>query len=114
MSFERVFKILEGFGFSRAETIVYIYLAKAGPQKGSDLRRGLRMTKAQLYSELKRLHRKGVVTSSSEHPSLFMAVAFEELLNQFIRTNVEQAKALKETKEELLTNWRSCTKKSNN
>ena len=113
MSLERVFKILEGFGFSRADAIVYIYLAKAGPQKGRELMRGLRMPKEQLYSELKRLHQKGVVTRSSEHPALFSALAFEELLNLFIRANVEQAKSLKETKEELQASWRSVTKRNN-
>jgi sugar-specific transcriptional regulator TrmB len=113
LSLERVFKILEGFGFSRAGAIVYIYLAKAGPQRYRDLMRGLRMPKDQLYSELKRLHQKGVVTRSSEHPALFSALAFEELLNLFIKANVEQARALKEAKEDLQASWRSVTEKSN-
>jgi sugar-specific transcriptional regulator TrmB len=110
---ERVFKILEGFGFSRTDAVVYIYLAKAGPQKGKDLIRGLRMPKEQLYSELKKLHQKGVVTRSSEQPALFSALAFEELLDLFIRVNVEQTKALKETQEDLQASWRSITEKNN-
>ncbi len=109
-----MFKILGGFGFSRADAIVYVYLAKAGPQSSRDLMRGLGMPKEQLYSQLKRLRQKGVITRSSKHPAFFSALAFEELLNQFIRANVEQAKALKETKEELLASWQNGIKSNNN
>lgn len=110
LSLERVIQILENFGFSRKEAIVYIYLAKAGPRKGRELRYGLKMTKQQLYYGLKRLHQKKVIARSSEHPALFSALAFEELLNLFIRTNVEQAKTISETKVEVLNHWRNLSK----
>jgi sugar-specific transcriptional regulator TrmB len=105
-----VFKILDGLGFSRTEAIVYTYLAKAGPQRTQDLMHGLRIPKKRLYSELKKLYDKGTVTRNTEHPALISALNFEEVLNQFIRANTEQANVLKETKEELLISWRSIIK----
>jgi len=58
LSLERVFRILEGYGFLRGSATVYVYLAKAGPQEGKDLMRELRMPKDQIYAELRRLQKK--------------------------------------------------------
>ena len=106
-------RTLEGFGFTRVDAEVYVYLAKAGPQKGRDLTSGLRMTKQKLYPILEGLQKRGVVTSSPERPALFSALTFEELLNLFVRLNIEQAQIIKETKDELLASWRKATKRNN-
>jgi len=89
---------------------VYVYLAKKGPKKGRELANALQVTKQQLYPSLKNLKNKGVVTASLERPALFSAVAFEKVVELLIKIKVEQAKAIKETKEELLSSWRSMTK----
>jgi len=98
LSLERVLKTLEGFGLSRVDAEVYVYLAKKGPKKGRELANALRITKQQLYPSLKNLKNKGVVTVSLERPVLFSAVAFEKVLELFIKIKVDQAKAIKETK----------------
>jgi sugar-specific transcriptional regulator TrmB len=105
-----VLKTLEDFGLSRMDTEVYVYLAKKGPKKGRELAYALQVTKQQLYPSLKNLKNKGIVTVSLERPALFSAVAFEKVVALLIKIKVEQAKAIKETKEELLSNWRSMTK----
>jgi sugar-specific transcriptional regulator TrmB len=110
LSLERVLKTLEGFGLSRMDAKVYVYLAKKGPKKGRELANALQVTKQQLYPSLKNLKNKGVVTASLERPALFSAVAFEKVVELLIKIKVEQAKAIKETKEELLSSWRSMTK----
>ena len=113
MSLERVLKTLEGFGLSRMDAEVYVYLAKKGPKKGRDLANALQVTKQQLYPSLKNLKNKGVVTASLERPALFSAVAFEKVVELLIKIKVEQAKAIEETREELLSNWRDITKRDN-
>ena len=113
LSLERVLRLLEDFGFSRVDAEVYVYLAKAGPQKGKDLNNGLKMPKQQLYPALESLQKKGVVTRSSERTTLFSALTFEELLNLYVKLNVEKAQMIKETKQELLASWRDMTKKNN-
>lgn len=114
MSLERVLRTLEGFGLSRVESEVYVYLAKAGPSKAEELGTGLRMTKQQLCPVLKGLKEKGIVASRSERPRLFSAIAFEELLNLLMKLGAEKAKAVKETKQELVDSWREITKQNNN
>lgn len=104
MSLERVSKILEGLGLSRADAEVYIYLAKAGPTKAIDLTADLGMVKQHLYPVLRRLEKKDVVTRSTDHPALFAALAFEALLDRYVKLNEEQAHVIRETKKELHTN----------
>jgi sugar-specific transcriptional regulator TrmB len=101
-----VSKIFKGFGFSRAESEVYVYLAKNGSSKGRDLVIGLRTTKQRLYTILNHLQEKRVVTRTPEHPTVFTALAFEELLNLYVKLIMEQAQLIKETKVELLADWR--------
>ena len=106
-------KVLEGFGLSQEDAKVYIYLAKTNPQRGRDLAVGLKMTKRQLSPILKNLREKGLVTSSSKCAGLLSAVAFEALLDLYVKINVEQAQIIRESKEELLTSWRHMTTKDN-
>lgn len=107
MSLERVLKILENFGLARSDAEVYIYLAKKGPKREEDLSSAFKMTEQELYSALKNLQNKGIVTATVEQSALFSAIAFEKVLAIFVKANIEQACAVQEIKEELLTSWRS-------
>jgi len=51
------------------------------------------------------------VTASPKRPALFSAVLFEKALELLVEANMEQAKAIKETKEELFANWRNMAKR---
>ena len=114
MSLERIIKILERFGFSRVDAQVYVYLAKTGPKEGRELTIGLRMAKQQLYLVLRHLKEKGVVTNSLDHPALFSALDFEELLKVYIKLNEQQAKSIEETKREILESWKNMEDHTNN
>ena len=111
MSIERVLRTLEGFGLKSIDAEVYVYLAKKGPQKRINIADVLKISKRHLYPILKTLQDKGLVTASPEHPALFSALAFEKALDLIVEANMEQAKAIKETKEELLSNWRNMTRR---
>jgi sugar-specific transcriptional regulator TrmB len=106
-----VLKTLGSLGLSQAESKVYLYLAKVGPNKAKDLSSGLRMTKQQLCPVLNSLKKKGIVTSRTERTPVFAALAFEELLNLFMKLGAEQQKTIEETKRELTNSWLDMTKK---
>jgi sugar-specific transcriptional regulator TrmB len=113
LSLERVLRILESLGLPGTDAEVYIYLAKTGPTKGSDLAVGLGMVKQHLYTILRRLEEKDVVTRSPDHPALFAALAFEALLDRYVKLNVEEAQIIKDTKKELLSDLRDRTDRDN-
>ena len=113
MSLERVLKILTDFGLSQESARVYIYMAKTRPQNTEDLATGLNMNKRQINNILDALAEKGVVTSRPEFSGVFSALAFEELINLYIKVNMERAQIIEESKDEILQAWRNMTEKSN-
>lgn len=113
MSLKRVLKTLESFGLSRAESEVYVYLAKTGPSKAEELGTKLRMTKQQLYPVLKGLREKGIVASRPERARSFSAISFEELLDLFMKLSAEKAKVVCDAKQELVDSWQDMIKQNN-
>jgi sugar-specific transcriptional regulator TrmB len=108
-----VLKMLEGFGLKRLDAEVYVYLAKKGPQEGAAIAEALKLRKQQLRLILKALQEKGLVSASTEHQVLFSAIVFEKALDLLVEANLEQAKAIQETREKLLSKWRDMTKRDN-
>lgn len=104
-------KTLVTLGFTETDAKVYVYLATEGPKKASDTAEALRIYKQQLYRSLKKLQSKGIIKASPEYPTRFSAVLFEKVLDLLIKAKMEQQQALQESKEELLSTWRSITKK---
>ena len=114
MSLERIVKILENFGFSKADAEVYIYLAKKGPRREIDLSKALKLTEQKLNLILKNLQSKGIVTAAVEQSELFSALPFEIVLDQLVKSHIKQASAVTENKGEILASWRSSIKKEAN
>ena len=114
LSLERVIKILEGFGFSKTDAEVYIFLAKRGPRNEIDLSRELKLTDKKLYFILKNLQSKGLVTATLEQSELFSAMPFEIVLDRLVKSRIQQASAIAENREEFLARWRSSVQKEGN
>ena len=111
MSLERMLDTLVSLGLTRTEAQAYIFLAKMGPHRGKELANALKLTEQQLHSSLKSLQAKGIVNAILERPARFSAVSLERVLDQFMKTKKEQAKALQASREELLSKWRSMLEK---
>jgi sugar-specific transcriptional regulator TrmB len=99
--------MLANLGFDPLDAKVFVYLAKKGMQKASEIRKATRLTKQQLYPSLKRLQSKGIVSSTIEHPARFSAMPFEKVLDLFIKAKIEETKRLRQSKAEILSNWQN-------
>lgn len=104
MSLERVIKALIGLGLSRVDAGVYIYLAKKGSNKVAALARAMNINKQKIYTSLKTLQTKGLV---SKDRTIFSALPFEEALELLIKMEKEQTEAIHESKEQLLAIWKT-------
>ncbi len=103
-------KALASLGFTETDSEIYVLLAKEGPQKGRKIGEALNLYKRQLYRSLKRLQKKGMVSSTLERPALFSAVSIETVLEVLIEAKKGQALALQNSRKELLSRWRSTIK----
>ncbi len=103
-------KTLVSLGLTEIDAKIYLFLAKEGPQKGSNVAEVLKLYKQQLYRSLKRLQRKGVINATLERPACFSAVSLETFLDFLIEAKKERALALQESREELISRWKTLIK----
>jgi len=71
----------------------YAHGSKRDPQKARGIAEALETYKRQLYRSLKSLQRK------QERPARFSAVAFDKVLDQFSKANMEEADRVEENRE---------------
>jgi sugar-specific transcriptional regulator TrmB len=109
---ELLAKTFTRFGLSKIDAEIYLFLSREGPQKGRNIGEVLNLYKQQLYRSLNRLQEKGMVSSTLERPARFSAVSLEKVLEFLIEAKKEQALALQESKEELLSRWQSMIRKN--
>jgi sugar-specific transcriptional regulator TrmB len=113
LSLKRVFKLLEHLGLSKIEAEIYVYLAKTGPKGCKDIAEDLDLTNQQLYYSLNILRNKGVIKISHRTKVYFYVLKFEELLNFFVKSDINQAEILQKTKHNLLVSWKEMLKEKN-
>ena len=113
MSLNRVLKAIMSLGLKETDAQVYVFLALNGPHKAKDMTNKLSLYKEQLYRSLKNLRDKDVVKTTTGYPALFSAIPFDEILDLLTDIKKEQAQALREVREELLSSWKIMIKNSN-
>ncbi len=111
MSLEQILDTLVSLGLTRTEAQVYVFLAKKGPRSTKDLINSTKLTKQQLYPSLDNLRAKRMIKAARECPEQFAAVALEKVLIQFAKAKMVQAKALQESRNDLLSAWHSMVEK---
>jgi sugar-specific transcriptional regulator TrmB len=107
LSQEKALKTLESLGIAQLDARVYVFLAKRGPRKATDVAKSLKMPKQTLYVAIKNLQKKGLVTSTLEHPARFSVVPFEKVLDLFIKSKIEEAQRVQQNKDEILADWQT-------
>jgi sugar-specific transcriptional regulator TrmB len=111
LSEEQLLKAIIDLGLSQVDAEVYIFLAKMGPQKGRNIADALKLYKQQLYRSLRNLQGKGLASATCEHPAQFSAISFERVIDMYIKVKTAEAQALQETRQDLMSAWRSIIKK---
>ena len=112
MSLERVFKALVSLGLSETDARVYVYLALKGPTEAGSIVDNLKMSRQQIYRSLKYLQDKGIVFADSTSRGVFSALLFEKALKLLIETEKTKTQIVQDTKEALLSDFKTATKKN--
>jgi len=107
---ENIKRVLKDFGLTETEAAVYLFLAKHGVLKGTEIARQIKKDKAQVYHILKSLQAKGLVESTLEAPVRFAPVPFEKVVESTINAKREEATRIENAKEELLDYWKNISK----
>ena len=110
MSEETIKNMLKEFGLTDTESEIYLFLSRRGTSKGTEIAKQIGKDKAQIYHILKSLQTKGLVESTLQSPIQFSPVPFEQVVELAIKVKQDEATHIQNTKEELLTYWRTLNK----
>ncbi|MEM0057353.1 MAG: helix-turn-helix domain-containing protein [Candidatus Bathyarchaeia archaeon] len=109
-SIEIIEKALRGLGLSKNEVKVYIYLARTGEHKASDISEALSLHRTETYRILRDLEKRGLVSSVFEKPLKFIATPFEKALDILIETKKMKLNLLEKKRQDLINVWMSLPK----
>lgn len=109
-SLEIIEKTLYRLGLSRNEIRVYIYIARTGEHKASEISEALSLHRTETYRILRDLEKKGLISSVFEKPLKFIATSFEKALDVLIETKKMKINLLEKKKESLVDLWLSLPK----
>jgi predicted transcriptional regulator len=112
MSEKRITDALKGLGLSSSDAQVYIFLAQDGPCTFHKITKDLKLKDSVIDVSIKELQSIGVVRRSIEKPIEFIAMPFNELIDLFIEVKKEQAKTMTESKQKILSTWKTMLKKN--
>jgi len=106
-SVEIVEHTLLKLGLSKNEVRVYLYLARHGERKASEISEALCLHRTETYRILRDLEKRGMVSSVFEKPLKFIATPFEKAIDLLIEAKKLRIKLLERKKKNLVDLWLS-------
>jgi len=106
-SLETVEKALNRLGLSKNEVRVYLFIARTGEHKASEISEALSLHRTETYRILRDLEKKGLILSVFEKPLKFIATPFQKTLEILIETKKMKINLLEKRKEGLIEIWLS-------
>lgn len=98
---------LSRFGLLKNEIRVYLYLARSGEKKASEIAEAISLHRTETYRILRDLEKKGIVFSAFEKPLKFTAVPMEKAMELLIEAQKMRIKFLEKEKTGLVELWLS-------
>lgn len=98
---------LSRFGLLKNEIRVYLYLARSGEKKASEIAEAISLHRTETYRILRDLEKKGIVFSAFEKPLKFTAVPMEKAIELLIEAQKMRIKLLEKEKTGLVELWLS-------
>jgi sugar-specific transcriptional regulator TrmB len=92
-------------GLSKNEVRVYLYLARYGERKASEISEALCLHRTETYRILRDLEKRGMVSSVFEKPLKFIATPFEKAIDLLIEARKLRIKLLERKKKSLVDVW---------
>jgi len=109
-SMETIEKALYRLGLSKNEVRVYLYIARTGEHKASEISESLSLHRTETYRILRDLEKKGLISSVFEKPLRFIGTSFEKALETLIETKKMRISLLEKKKGDLVDIWLSLPK----
>lgn len=110
MSLNRITMLLNTLGFSSLGAKVYIYVAKRGPLSNKEIANQLDIKLIDLCQILEGLVKRGFIIPTIKNEFSYTALPFEELIDNFIRTEIDQTEEVIKNHQQLISTWKTLTR----
>jgi sugar-specific transcriptional regulator TrmB len=104
-SLEAIENALVKLGLSKNEIRVYVYLARTGMLKASEISEVITLHRTETYRILRDLEKMGLVSSVFEKPLKFVATPFEKTLDILIESKKLRLQLMERKKNDLVSLW---------
>jgi sugar-specific transcriptional regulator TrmB len=98
---------LSRFGLLKNEIKVYLYLARSGEKKASEIAEAISLHRTETYRLLRDLEKKGILFSVFEKPLKFTAVPLDKAIDLLVNAQKMRIKLLEKEKANLVELWLS-------
>ena len=98
---------LSRFGLLKNEIKVYLYLARSGEKKASEIAEAISLHRTETYRILRDLEKKGILFSVFEKPLKFTAVPLDKAVDLLVDAQKMRIKLLEKEKANLVELWLS-------
>ena len=98
---------LSRFGLLKNEIKVYLYLARSGEKKASEIAEAIALHRTETYRILRDLEKKGILFSVFEKPLKFTAVPLDKAIDLLVDAQKMRIKLLEKEKANLVELWLS-------
>jgi sugar-specific transcriptional regulator TrmB len=98
---------LSRFGLLKNEIKVYLYLARSGEKKASEIAEAISLHRTETYRILRDLEKKGILFSIFEKPLKFTAVPLDKAIDVLVNAQKMRIKLLEKEKANLVELWLS-------
>jgi len=104
---KQISRALMRFKLSKNEVKVYLFLSRFGSQKVQQISENMDVHRTEVYKTLRTLEAQGLITRILDKPMKFVALPFEQVLENLIERRRKRIIQLEQKKMELLEMWRS-------
>lgn len=105
MTIERLVQRLQGFGITRDEAKIYVFLLRTGPCPARIVAKKFEINRMKTYRTLKELEEKGMVHRIMGRPVRFTAAPMRETLERYVDEVRGKLSDLEEGEREILNGW---------
>lgn len=105
ITLDKINNELIGFGLTKSQVKVFMYLGKYGSKTASDVSKSLQIPRTETYHLINSMQSLGLVVAELAHPTKYHAIELKKAIETLIRQEQTKVDALAEKEEMLSAMW---------
>ncbi len=105
ITLEKINQELIGFGLTKSQVKVFVYLGKYGSKTASDVAKSLSLPRTETYQIINSLQNLGLIVAELAHPTKYTAIELKKAVEILVQKEQTKVNALADKEEMLSAMW---------